>query len=187
MSTASNKLIRCIFLGLLFVGHPFGQTRTRGFEIPPDLGAVFMLDQKDSPVVFEKIQLFTDRKGSFPEVRYVIRNTLNKAIASISVEFHQKSKIPNWQSHSGYWVESTGDETKMIPVIPAYGTYENFPYNSKRDQTFPENMFKTPTENSSSKLVTVWFGLVARVTFVDGTEYRAPKFEEGFNALLIDY
>lgn len=176
----------CFIVFLTDVG---AQTRAddgKLFEIPKNIGLVAIGYQPDAPANIEEVQLLTDHQSNFPKVRYLIRNRSDKKIVSISVEFHQISKVRKWVPYGSGWVETTGKRDNKTVVIGPGGTYENMKkilagvYSQTNE--IPEIL---NASKHDSKLMTFWIGFVSQVIFKDGSEYNMPKIGDDLDDMML--
>lgn len=155
-------------------------------EIKQKYGVVSIVVQRDSPVVFEEVQLFTDRHASFPKLRYVVRNRSPKSIVSVSIEFHQRSRLRSWGRYSDSWIDTTRDTDPIKVLMPPGGIYENMEkvdvsqlMDTKDAQRILDNLRNGP------KMLTFWVGFVKKVVFDDGTEYSAAELGDNIDDILL--
>lgn len=186
-----KKIIFAQFLILLFLTAVWSQQKGRTeryVEIPTKYGAVFIMNQPDSPLVFEEVQLLTDEKGLSPQVRYLVRNKSAKLIISFSIEFQHKSEISQWGRYGNSWVENIGKKDENIVIIPLNGIYENIEKN--KFQLIPmtneiSDIFKS--EKGNSEIKTIWIGFIRKAVFEDGSQYEVNNLSDYLNESLNNY
>jgi hypothetical protein len=166
----------------------FGQSdgeKKRVSVIPESRAVVSIVKQKDSPVVFEDVQLLTDELGSFPLILYRIRNRTSKRIAAVTLGFHQKSDIVKWQPFSDSWTETAGFKDRSSILVGANGIYENIRLSSYELRPFTNEIVENMRSNKAARNVfTFWIAFVRNVTFEDGTQFNSGELEEGLSDLF---
>jgi len=165
-----------IILAVFFVAFSptFAQSKTGShdvIEIPLEYGVVTTIDQRDSPVRFEELQLFMNLNGGFPQLRYAVRNKTSKTIAYLSVQFLQRSRVKAWGRYSDGWIENSGDETGEKTLITAGDVFESAPRVTGRMLGPKEALTLFDDGSGKAKAFTYWLGFVKRIRFSDGTEF----------------
>ncbi|MBK7704999.1 MAG: hypothetical protein IPJ30_04280 [Acidobacteria bacterium] len=172
-----NKFLNILCL-LVFVTVVQGQTRNvkkRYVEIPLSLGPVFILNQPESPIRFDLIQLLTPETGKFPQIRYIVRNVSQKNVSSFTVQFLHLCEIRSWQKYGAGLAETTGTEKGTEIVLGVGGSYDNLPLDGI--EIIPINETVSGLFENDKSLdrqpKSIWLGMITRVRFVDGTDFES--------------
>lgn len=184
-----GKILMLLMISLLFSNVTHSQNTNTSkpiIEIDPPYGVVSLIVQPDSPVSIIETQLLTDLNGSFPQLRYVVKNKTSNEILSVTVDFYNKHNVASWFKHANGWSETTGNKEGSRAVIGPYGTYENM----RRKPTRPlVNSVISEFDDRKNKgvLLGLWVGFVRNVVFVDGREYNFQLNSDDFRGLLLDH
>ena len=154
-------------------------------EIPKSYGVVSIMSQPDTPVVFKEIQLLTNQQGNFPKIRYLVENNAKKGVVSVTVEFHQRSRVGKWAPYSDSWAETTGNKNKKVVIILPGQTYENIPKEKLNLMPFDKEIIGIlDPRMDRPRLLTYWVGFIKKVNFSDGTEYDCGFSGDDIEAIL---
>lgn len=182
-----NIAVAWVFIFALCIYGQQETKKTKYVEIPSPFGLVLIMNQPDSPLKFEEVQLLTDEQGKIPHIRYLIKNNSSKQVVSFAIEFHHKSKVSQWLRYGDSWVESVGKKENNTVIIPVNGIYENI--NKRRIELVPmtkevSDIFKIVKENEATK--TLWVGFIKKVIFEDGSEFNTDNLGNNLDDFLLN-
>jgi hypothetical protein len=148
-------------------------------KLPMQNAVVMSIFQLDCPLKIEEAEAFLTADGSRPVLRYALRNTSTKAVKFYSVSFYRKNSIGKWNVYGigselrvgqsdgkGGNLLSGGSVTSNL----SRDSFDVIPMNKE-----VEALFSTPNQ---SGLKLVWFGMVTKVIFEDGSKYEMNNLPE---------
>ena len=161
-------------------------TKEKYVVVPQSLGTVFLMDQQESPLRFEQVQFLVSTGNRLPQLRYTLRNKTSKVVVSFSVVFKRRSNVKLWAPYGRGVEKKVGEEKQGLAIIGASGTYDSLPPDSIEIIPMTPEVFDLFRATEDRSGMVLWYGMVKRVVFADGSVFDTGSLSDEISSLIMD-
>lgn len=143
------------------------------FSLPDDNVLIVNVSQSKSPMQFENINVFFDKKGTVPIINWKLKNNSSKTIKRFVVAFKIRTNINQWEKvGKGQTEYDIGTDEKNDLIYPQK-TYQEI--NGVKVSLLPQNELRnlfSYDKDAGDDMYVIVYGMIKKIVFDDGSTYE---------------